>query len=182
MSKRDNPRLKQREEEKRIKREKYFAAKEAREKKAKEAEIKNLQTLLDNQMNILENPDLRATFISYVSNFNKVALTGGKPSYLRFVYYAQRLNEMKHLKFIIKKYPNYCSTVLYTMAKEYVLLKKKLEADYKAIQPFYDKKKWALFDSYKAIMEKGVAVLYTQATACAQKEAATVINQIKQSV
>lgn len=38
MSKRDNPRLKQREEEKRIKREKYFAAKEAREKKAREAE------------------------------------------------------------------------------------------------------------------------------------------------
>ena len=38
MSKRDNPRLKQREEEKRMKREKYFAAKEAREKKAREAE------------------------------------------------------------------------------------------------------------------------------------------------
>ena len=37
MSKRDNPRLKQREEEKRMKREKYFQAKEAREKKAAEA-------------------------------------------------------------------------------------------------------------------------------------------------
>ena len=153
-----------------------------KERKAKESEIKNLQKLLDDEINIIQNPDLRAMFHSFVTNFSKGALTGGNPSYEKFVYYAQRINEMKPPKLLLKKYPNYCSTVLYSMAKEYVLLKKKLEADYNAIQPYYDKQKWALFDSYKSLLEKGMKALYTQAAACAQKEATSVINQIKQSV
>ena len=101
---------------------------------------------------------------------------------MKFIYYAQRLNAINHPKILLKKYPAYCGTVLYTMAKEYVLLKKKLEADYKAIQPYYDRQKLALSDSYKALMEKGVKALYAQSVTCAQKEAVDVINQIKQSV
>ena len=91
---------------------------------AKKAEIANVRALVNAQNGLIRNPVLNQKYQSILSSM-VVPSSFAKPSYARFLYYIQKLNEMEHKEYVLKYNPKYCNTVLRKIAMEYLLMMKK---------------------------------------------------------
>jgi len=148
---------------------------------AKKAEIARVQTLLKAQNGLIKNPVLNQKYQSIRSGMVEPS-SFVRPSYERFLYYIQKLNEMEHAEYVLKHNPKYCNTVLRKIAREHVLMMKKLAEDYSDVHQAYQTQIDALFVQYSEAMKKAYARATAQAVQIARTEADRIINDARKSI
>lgn len=152
-----------------------------KENAKRKSEITDLLNLLDTHKGIIRNPVLS-------KRFQNILLTTPPPSYslpadyAKFIYYARRINEMEHPKYVLKYNTKYCETALRQLAVLYLVIKARLERDFSDEVERYKNQTADLYKTYTEMMKKAFANAESKSLTLAAQEASRAIADAKSTV